>query len=40
MMRGVQSLAEVREKTGHEWAAIGEREILFQRAGVAVARGN
>ena len=32
--------AEEREATGQEWNALGERELLFQRAGVAVARGN
>ena len=32
--------AEERGATGQEWNALGERELLFQRAGVAVARGN
>ena len=32
--------AEEFEKTGQEWTSLGERDLLFQRAGVAVARGN
>jgi hypothetical protein len=32
--------AEEFEKTGQEWISLGERDLLFQRAGVAVARGN
>ena len=32
--------AEEKATTGQEWVALAERELLFQRAGVAVARGN
>ena len=32
--------AEEFEKTGQEWKSLAERDLLFQRAGVAVARGN
>ena len=32
--------AEEKAATGQEWVALGERELLFQHAGVAVARGN
>jgi hypothetical protein len=32
--------AEELEKTGQAWTTLGERDLLFQRAGVAVARGN
>ena len=32
--------AEEKAATGQEWVALAERELLFQRAGVAVARGN
>ena len=32
--------AEEKATTGQEWVALAERELLFQHAGVAVARGN
>ena len=32
--------AEEKAATGQEWVALAERELLFQHAGVAVARGN
>ena len=32
--------AEEKATTGQEWVTLAERELLFQRAGVAVARGN
>jgi hypothetical protein len=32
--------AEEKAATGQEWVTLAERELLFQRAGVAVARGN
>ena len=32
--------AEEKATTGQEWVALAERELLFQRSGVAVARGN
>jgi hypothetical protein len=32
--------AEELDKTGQAWTTLGERDLLFQRAGVAVARGN
>ena len=31
--------AEEKAATGQEWVALAERELLFQHAGVAVARG-
>ena len=31
---------EEKAATGQEWVTLAERELLFQRAGVAVARGN
>ena len=32
--------AEEKATTGQEWVVLAERELLFQHAGVAVARGN